>query len=343
MEEEGLGHEELPEGAAAAGRRQLVAVDERGMPVTEKALGDVVVECVGLQKAYVLEGGERVHALKGVDLRAGAPCYPIRKGEFVMVRGPSGGGKTTLLNLLGTIDQPSGGAVRLFGRELDYHSPRADEVLAALRLERCGFVFQSFNLLGTLTAFENVELPMSLLNRLSAKERLRRTRHLLKDVGLEDRMTHLPSELSGGEQQRVTIARALANDPELLLADEPTGDLDTRTTIEIMNLLLRFNLEKKLTVRGGAQPRAKRAASHSLVRIVPPTRRAQIIMVTHNPELECYADRILYVRDGVLASQAINARQTPLRADDYSAYLHATATESTAGASGALPAPSPTH
>lgn len=146
-----------------------------------------------------------------------------------------------------------------------------------------------------MSAYENIELPMMILGKLSAKERHARTLKLLEMVGLQDRMGHLPSELSGGEQQRVTIARALANDPELLLLDEPTGDLDTKNTIEVMDLLLRLNLELKTTC----------------------------IMVTHNPDVECYADRIVYIQDGRIVKQAVNARQVKLEFHSYIEYLNA--------------------
>jgi len=150
--------------------------------------------------------------------------------------------------------------------------------LSELRLKHIGFVFQTFNLLATMTALENVELPMILLGKLTEKERKQRAISLLKRVGLGDRLNHLPSELSGGEQQRVAIARALSNQPEILLLDEPTGDLDSRSTVAIMDLLLNIN-------RIGPNGEGEHTAT-------------TCVMVTHNPEIECYADRILYVQDG---------------------------------------------
>jgi putative ABC transport system ATP-binding protein len=209
-----------------------------------------------------------------------------------MLRGPSGGGKTTLLNLLGTIDKPTGGIVEILGTEIGVTS--SDNFLAMLRLEKIGFVFQTFNLLATMSAYENVELPMTILGKLSPKERKQRTRDLLALVGLRDRENHLPSELSGGEQQRVTIARALANEPVILLLDEPTGDLDTRNTIQVMDLLLSINQKLKTTC----------------------------LMVTHNPDLECYADRVLYLEDGRFKRQALNVVQSPLEYDVYMEYLN---------------------
>jgi putative ABC transport system ATP-binding protein len=204
-----------------------------------------------------------------------------------MLRGASGGGKTTLLNLIGTIDAPTDGTIQLFGQEVGVDS--SDSFLSSLRLAHIGFIFQTFNLLATMSAFENVELPMTMLGKLSKAERRARAADLLRLVGLHDRMDHLPSELSGGEQQRVTIARALSNKPQLLLADEPTGDLDTKNTIEIMDMLLDINQKEQLT----------------------------ILMVTHNPDLECYADRILYIADGSLVKQAINTTQSKLNYQKY--------------------------
>jgi len=209
-----------------------------------------------------------------------------------MLRGPSGGGKTTLLNILGTIDKATGGLVEILGQPVDQNS--SDEYLSQLRLEKIGFVFQTFNLLATMSAFENVQLPMVILGALEPEEIDTRAKMLLKMVGLEDRMDHLPSELSGGEQQRVTIARALSNNPELLLLDEPTGDLDTRTTIEIMDLLLDINLKRMTTM----------------------------IMVSHNPDVECYADRIFYLEDGTFVEQAVNLQQTPLIYSQYIKYVN---------------------
>jgi len=255
----------------------------------EKELGEAVIICHNVAKEYEIKGREdKVVALKGINLSFDSNFYPIRRGEFIMLRGPSGGGKTTLLNLLGTIDRASKGHVELFGSEINTKSK--DSYLSKLRLEKIGFVFQTFNLLATMSAFENVELPMTVLGKLSKKARQERAKKLLTLVGLQDRMDHLPSELSGGEQQRVTIARALSNEPEVLLLDEPTGDLDTKNTVEIMDLLLEINQRQKTTC----------------------------IMVSHNPDVECYADRILYIEDGRFVRQALNVRQSKL---DYAHYI----------------------
>lgn len=245
-------------------------------PIEAKPSGEEEEVCSlkDVSKSYAGGDGEGVVALRGVTLS-------IKRGEFVMIRGPSGGGKTSLLNVIGTIDHPTRGAMRLFSDKVEF-GPAHDGALADLRLRKIGFVFQSFNLLATLSAFENVELPMSILAKLSPALRKARATSLLLRVGLEDRMGHLPSELSGGEQQRVTIARALANSPELLLLDEPTGDLDTANTVSIMDLLLAINREQGTTC----------------------------VMVTHDANLECYATRILYVADGRFVGQAVNTTQT---------------------------------
>jgi len=260
---------------------------------SQKSFGDTIVTLHHIVKEYSLAGrSDSVVALHDIHLAHDGPYPPIRRGEFIMLRGPSGGGKTTLLNLLGTIDKPTSGIVELFGTQIDAKS--ADGFLANLRLAKIGFVFQTFNLLATMSAFENVELPMTILGKLKKKEQRARAKELLTLVGLQDRLGHLPSELSGGEQQRVTIARALANEPEILLLDEPTGDLDTKNTVEVMDLLLEINLQRKTTC----------------------------VMVTHNPDVECYADRILYIADGKFEKQVYNFQQTPLIYDEYIQYLN---------------------
>jgi putative ABC transport system ATP-binding protein len=212
-----------------------------------------------IRKTYTL-GEVEVHALQEVSL-------DIRHGEFVALMGPSGSGKTTLMNTLGCLDHPTNGSYLLEGEEVMEMS--GDE-RARLRNRKIGFVFQSFNLLARTTAAENVELPMLYSARLRAGERHKRVKSLLKKVGLEARADHHPSQLSGGQQQRVAIARALANEPPILLADEPTGNLDSRTSREVMDLFRQLNREDGIT----------------------------IIVVTHDPEIARHARRVVVLRDG---------------------------------------------
>jgi len=194
---------------------------------------DTIIELNNIHKTYLL-GLEGVPALRGVNLI-------VKRGEFVCVFGTSGGGKTSLLNIIGTIDKPTKGDLKLVNTRITSRTP--DKVLAEIRLHNLGFVFQTFNLLSSLTALENVEMPMILSGKLSSSERRIRAKGLLDKVGMSARLDHLPSQLSGGEQQRVTIARALANNPDILLLDEPTGDLDSVNTSIVMKLLTDLNKE----------------------------------------------------------------------------------------------------
>eukprot|EP00161_Ancyromonas_sigmoides_P019717 TRINITY_DN5601_c0_g1_i1.p1 TRINITY_DN5601_c0_g1~~TRINITY_DN5601_c0_g1_i1.p1 ORF type:complete len:290 (-),score=119.41 TRINITY_DN5601_c0_g1_i1:131-1000(-) len=262
------------------------------MDSSENPIGEKVLALSGVTKRYNLDGGRTVTALAGVNMGCPGGVDAITRGEFVIILGPSGGGKTTLLNILGTLDKPSTGSVEIFGQTVDASS--TDEYLAHLRLHRIGFVFQSYNLLATMSAFENVELPMTIAGQLSATQRRERALGLLALVGLRERAGHLPSELSGGEQQRVTIARALANSPDLVLCDEPTGSLDSKYSLHIMELLTAVNRRSGVTVA----------------------------MVTHDTELACYADRVLYVEDGRFVKQVYNETPVRLVYEDYIDYLN---------------------
>lgn len=192
----------------------------------------------------------------------------VKKGEFVVIFGLSGGGKTTLLNLMGTIDKPTKGDMTICGSHIDSHT--SDSVFSQIRLHKIGFVFQAFNLLGNMTALQNVEMPMILSGSLNKQERREKAISLLTKVGMGDRLDHLPSQLSGGEQQRVTIARSVSNDPSLLLLDEPTGDLDLENTCIVMKLLTELNQKQKIT----------------------------LIMVTHDVSMKGFANRVVWMRDG---------------------------------------------
>jgi putative ABC transport system ATP-binding protein len=218
-----------------------------------------------LQKTY-RRGNERIDVLQGVDL-------DIARGEFLALMGPSGSGKTTLLNLLGGLDGPSGGAIEVGGERIDQLSAGA---LARWRAAHVGFVFQLYNLLPVLTAQRNVELPL-LLTRLSASERKRRAGVALSVVGLADRAKHYPRQLSGGQEQRVGIARAIVTDPTLLLCDEPTGDLDRKSGDEILSLLKALNRDHGKT----------------------------IVMVTHDPRAAACASRLVHLEKGLLVQQVM--------------------------------------
>lgn len=220
-----------------------------------------LIELTDVRKVYHL-GEVEVVALRGVSLA-------IDTGEFVALVGPSGSGKSTLMNTLGCLDRPTGGSYKLAGEEI---ATLGNDERAVVRNRRIGFVFQNFNLLSRTSALENVELPLMYRRGLSAKERHKRALELLTRVGLGDRLDHHPAQLSGGQQQRVAIARALANEPAILMCDEPTGNLDTRTSKDVIQLFRDLNRESGITV----------------------------ILVTHDPAVAHAARRVVVLRDGLV-------------------------------------------
>lgn len=223
-----------------------------------------MIQLDAITKSYTL-GKEAVNVLRGISLE-------IKSGEFVAIMGPSGSGKSTLMNIIGCLDRPTTGSYYLNEEDVSQHK---DHELASVRNQSIGFVFQQFQLLPRLTALKNVELPMVYAGA-SKQEREERARDALAKVGLQDRVGHLPNELSGGQKQRVAIARALVNDPSLILADEPTGALDTTTSVAIMDLFVQLNQEG-----------------------------TTIVVVTHEPEVAEYANRVIYVRDGLLGQNPL--------------------------------------
>lgn len=234
--------------------------------------GDVLISIRDVRKAYRM-GPEEVTILRGVNLE-------IRQGDFVAIIGPSGSGKSTLMNVIGCLDTPSSGSYTLDGMEV---SGLSDNKLAEVRNRKIGFIFQSFHLLPKLSAVENVELPL-IYRGLSNKERREAAVNALQQVGLDGRMGHRPSELSGGQQQRVAIARALATHPPILLADEPTGALDTRTGKEVLGLIEELN-----------------SAGHT------------IVLITHDLEVAARAKRVVFMNDGILTEERGDGREAVAR------------------------------
>ena len=222
-----------------------------------------VIELSGIKKIYQV-GGQEVAALAGIDLN-------IAKGEFAALMGPSGSGKSTLMNILGCLDRPTVGSYKLDGQEV---ATLSDDELAVTRNRRIGFVFQNFNLLSRISAADNVALPLVYAG-VGRREREEKAKKILEAVGLGDRAEHQPNELSGGQRQRVAIARALVNDPHIIMADEPTGNLDTKSTKEIMEIFEGLHQEGRT-----------------------------IILVTHEPDIAACASRQLLVRDGLITRDA---------------------------------------
>ena len=229
-------------------------------------MSQAILQIENLRRVFQV-GVEQVHALKGVS-------FSVNKGEFVSIMGSSGSGKSTLLNILGYLDTPTSGEYLIDGVSV---KERSKNDLADIRNRKIGFVFQSYNLLARTTALENVELPLIYNNSVSSRERRERAEHALEMVGLTDRMFHTPNQLSGGQQHRVAIARAIVNDPVIILADEATGNLDTRTSYEIMSLFQELN-EKGKT----------------------------IAFVTHEPDISAFTSRIIMLRDGLIISDKTN-------------------------------------
>ncbi|MBT8324751.1 MAG: ABC transporter ATP-binding protein [Winogradskyella sp.] len=228
-------------------------------------MADNVIEIRNIIRDFKL-GQETVHVLKGIDL-------DIKRGEYMAIMGPSGSGKSTLMNLLGCLDTPTAGRYVLNGKDV---SQMSDDDLAEIRNTEIGFVFQTFNLLPRTTALENVALPMIYAGS-SKKERIDRATKVLEDVGLADRMDHKPNQLSGGQRQRVAVGRALVNSPSIILADEPTGNLDSKTSLEIMQLF------DEIHANGNT-----------------------VILVTHEEEVAQHAHRVIRLRDGMIESDTRN-------------------------------------
>src|SRR5262249_49666659 len=251
--------------AVAADAEAIKIMNSRVEPISQKAavqIRDPVIRLERIHKIYHM-GDIEVHALRSVSLEIG-------RGEFVAIMGPSGSGKSTMMNIIGCLDRPTKGQYFLEGVDVSTVDKAG---LADIRNKNVGFVFQSFNLVPRTSALENVELPLVYAG-VGSSERIRRAREALTEVGLADRERNMPNQLSGGQQQRVALARALVNNPSIILADEPTGALDTRTSVEVMEIFQRLNRERNLT----------------------------IIVVTHEPDIANYAGRIIQFRDGRIHS-----------------------------------------
>jgi putative ABC transport system ATP-binding protein len=246
-----------------------------------------VISVKQLVKTYVV-GEVEVRALRGVNVE-------VRQGEFVAVTGPSGSGKSTFMHIIGCLDKPTSGQYFLDGQDV---SRMSKDDLAAIRNRKIGFVFQGFNLLSRTSALDNVELPLLYGGgAMKAADRHQRAMEVLKAVGLQDRADHHPNQLSGGQQQRVAIARSLINNPSILLADEPTGNLDTRTSIEVMDIFQRLNRERGITV----------------------------MLITHEPDIADYGTRTVQFRDGLVIADRPNTRRR-LAEDELAALPAAAAT-----------------
>ena len=230
-------------------------------------MANPLIKITNIKRDFPL-GNEIVYVLKGIDLE-------INKGEYVALMGPSGSGKSTLMNILGCLDTPTSGTYVMNGKHV---SEMQDDELAGIRNKEIGFVFQTFNLMPRTTALDNVALPMVYAG-YSKSERNERATEVLTQVGLDDRMDHKPNQLSGGQRQRVAVARALVNKPSIILADEPTGNLDSKTSVEIMNL---FN---EIHANGNT-----------------------VILVTHEEDIAAYAHRIIRLRDGIIESDTLNKK-----------------------------------
>lgn len=232
-------------------------------------MSDKLLELIDIRKKYIM-GDNELEVLKGVT-------FEVQHGEFVAIMGSSGSGKSTLMNIIGCLDKQGSGDYILEGINV---KEKTENELSYIRNQKIGFVFQTFNLISRTTSLKNVELPM-IYAKKSAQYREERAKSLLEQVGLSERMTHVPNELSGGQRQRVAIARALANDPPIILADEPTGNLDSKSSVEIMQIFTKLNNEGKT-----------------------------VIIVTHEPDIAAYTKRIITFKDGNILSDKINENRT---------------------------------